>query len=140
MRAIIARMGDFVKWIRGARCERYREYLWQGFVLTLIAWSAYNLGIIGARHGAKPAQEAALFQPRTAIVSQTPQTTGQGIVKPTVDHSDPRVVASKTSSSKKYHHSWCSSGQRIKPENQLWFPSAAAAQSAGYSLAGNCTP
>jgi hypothetical protein len=129
---IIAKAGDFVK--------RRRELVWRGFVLALIAWSAYNLGVIGARHGATPAQEATLLQPRAAIVSQTPIATKQGSVKPTVDHSDPRVVASKTSSSKKYHYSWCSSGQRIKPANQLWFPSEAAAQAAGYSLAGTCTP
>lgn len=128
-------MGDLVK--------HHRDHLWQGFVFALVAWSAYNVGILGARQGAKPAQDAALFQPRTAIVSQAPASTkqarstssGQG----TVDHSDLRVVASKTSSSKKYHYSWCSSGKRIKPANQLWFPSAAAAQAAGYSLAGTCT-
>jgi hypothetical protein len=128
---IIAKTGEWVK--------RFRDRLWQGFVFALVAWSAYNVGILGARQGAKPAQDAALFQPRTAIVSQAPTSTKQGSVAPAADHSDPRVVASKTSSSKKYHYSWCASAKRIKPANQLWFPSAAAAQAAGYSLAGNCT-
>lgn len=51
---------------------------------------------------------------------------------------DQRVVVSKSSTSKKYHYSWCASGKRIKPENQLWFATAAAAEAAGYALAGNC--
>lgn len=131
VKVIIARIGDFVK--------RHRDHTWQGFVLALVAWSAFNLGIIGSRKGATPAQEAALLQPRNAIVSQATTSTKQGTVKTAIDRSDPRVVTSKTSSSKKYHHAWCSSGQRIKPENQVWFPTAAAAQAAGYSLAGNCT-
>jgi hypothetical protein len=134
VRVIIAKVGDFVK--------RHRDMAWQGFVFALIAWSAYNVGVLGAQKGAEPAQDAALFQQRNSIVSQTtgPSTSsGQGTTKPAIDRSDQRVVTSKTSSSKKYHHAWCSSGQRIKPENQVWFPSAAAAQAAGYSLAGNCT-
>ncbi len=118
------------------------RHLWQGMLFALIAWSAYNLGILGARHGAKSAQEAVLFQQRDSIVSQTPtaaSTQGQGSTKPAVDHSDPRVVASKTSKSKKYHYTWCAGYSQIKEANRLWFPTAAAAQAAGYSLAGNCS-
>jgi hypothetical protein len=33
----------------------------------------------------------------------------------------------------KYHWSWCSYGQRIKPENQVWFKSESEAQAAGFS-------
>ncbi len=134
MTGIIAKAGDFVK--------RRRNLLWQGFLLALIAWSAYNLGVLGARHGVKPAQEAALFQQRDSIVSQTagPSTSsGQGsITKTSKDRSDPRVVASRTSKSKKYHHTWCPGYSQIKESNRLWFPTAAAAEAAGYSLAGNC--
>ncbi len=128
---ILAKIGDLVKY--------QRDRLWQGLVLALVAWSAYNLGIIGARHGATPAQEAVVFQPRTSIVSQTPAAAGQGTSKPAADHSDPRVVASKTSTSKKYHYTWCAGYTQIKEANRLWFPTAADAEAAGYSLAGNCT-
>jgi hypothetical protein len=132
---ILAKIGDLVK--------SHRDRLWQGLVLALVAWSAYNLGIIGARHGATPAQEATVFQPRTSIVSQTPAAAGQARStssgQGTADHSDPRVVASKTSTSKKYHHVWCAGYTQIKEANRLWFPTAADAEAAGYSLAGNCT-
>ncbi|MBU3901390.1 hypothetical protein KKF25_01970 [Patescibacteria group bacterium] len=40
-------------------------------------------------------------------------------------------VASKGGT--KYHWPWCSYGERIKLENQIWFNSEAEAQSAGFS-------
>jgi len=109
-------------------------------VVTLIGWSAYNLGLIQAQKGELPAQSRALLEVRDSAVSQTSETSGQGgSVRSGVDRSDPRVVVSKSSGSKKYHHTWCSSGSRIKEENRVWFPDAQAARDAGYTLAGNCT-
>lgn len=133
MKTIIARIGDFVK--------HQKDAIWRLFVLALIGWSAYNLGLIQAQKGVTPAQSSALLQVRTSVVSQSPTTSGQGSAQksPSPSRSDPRVVVSKTSSSKKYHHAWCSSGDRIKEENRIWFPTAEAAQTAGYTLAGNCT-
>lgn len=52
--------------------------------------------------------------------------------------SDSRVVASKKSTSKLYHFTWCSGAKRIKEENKLWFSSSTEAERAGYTLAGNC--
>lgn len=133
MNSIIARIGEFVK--------HHREHIWRAFVLLLIGWSAFNIGLLRARQGSQPAQMAPLLQVRDSAVSRTPETQGQGTqsTAPTPDHSDLRVVVSKGSSSKKYHHSWCSSGTRIKEANRLWFPTAQDAQAAGYTLAGNCT-
>lgn len=133
MASIIARIGLFVK--------HRQDLLWRGLVVTLIGWSAYNLGLIQAQKGELPAQSRALIEVRDGAVSQTAETSGQGsgTAKKTTDRSDLRVVVSKSSSSKKYHHAWCSSGTRIKEENRVWFPTAQAARDAGYTLAGNCT-
>ncbi len=133
MESSIAKILAFVK--------RHQDRLWRGFVVALVAWSGYNMGIINARHGARPAQDAALFQPRTAIVSQTPKPSGQGTTAPPKSSrtDDPRVVASKASKTKKYHHPWCAGASQIKEANRLWFPTALAAQQAGYTLAGNCS-
>lgn len=46
------------------------------------------------------------------------------------------VVASRSGT--KYHFPYCGSAKTIKPENLITFPSEAAAQSAGYTLAKNC--
>ena len=129
MNGIIARIGEFVK--------RHRDHAWQGSVLLLIAWSGYNLGLIRAHQGTLPAQGLAAV--RDGIVSQTPSPSEKGTQAPAVGHTDLRVVVSTTSSSKKYHFSWCSGAKRIKPENQKWFPSESSAQAAGYTLAANCS-
>lgn len=132
MKSSIANIIAFVK--------RHRDLLWRGFVVALVAWSGYNVGIISARHGAKPAQDAAIFQPRAALVSQTPKPSGQGTAAPKSSRTDdPRVVVSKSSKTKKYHHPWCAGASQIKETNRLWFPTALAAQQAGYTLAGNCS-
>jgi hypothetical protein len=128
--SIIPKAGEWVK--------RHKDILWTGLCLMLVAWSAYNLGIMAGRNGSVPLQEAAAVHLRTGIVSQTPAPSSGG--GGGASHDDPRVVVSKASSSKKYHYAWCPGAAKIKPENQLWFPTAADAQSAGYSLAGNCTP
>lgn len=132
MKSSIAKIIAFVK--------LHRDRLWRGFIFALVAWSGYNMGIIAAREGIKPAQEAALFQARTGIVSQTPQGVGQGSAtsRKSTHTDDPRVVVSKSSKSMKYHHPWCAGATQIKEANRLWFDSATAAQQAGYTLAGNC--
>lgn len=129
VKSIIARIGDFVK--------RRQDTLWRIFVLLLIGWSSYNIGLIRSGRAPLEASSQGLVQTRASIVSQTPGP-GRGSAS-TIDKSDLRVVVSKSSSSKKYHHSWCSSGLRIKEENRVWFSTAAAAQAAGYTLAGNCS-
>jgi hypothetical protein len=45
-------------------------------------------------------------------------------------------VASRSGT--KYHLPWCSSAQRIKEENKIWFETKEAAEKAGYTPAGNC--
>lgn len=60
----------------------------------------------------------------SAVISLTPK--------------DPTVVASKASSSKLYHFTYCSGAARITAKNKISFPNEEAAISAGYSLAGNC--
>jgi hypothetical protein len=108
-------------------------------LVALVGWSAYNLGLVRAHRGVEPLQEAAVFKPREGIVSQTPAKAGKGIPQPTADKSDQRVVVSKSSSSKKYHRTWCPGAKQIKEANRIWFPTADDAEAAGYSLAGNCT-
>ncbi len=67
------------------------------------------------------------------------ETQAKSTPKATPKPLDMRVVVSKASDSKKYHHFWCGSWKKIKVENQLWFSSAQEAEAAGYTLAGNCT-
>lgn len=43
-----------------------------------------------------------------------------------------------SSESDKYHYRWCSGGQRISPENKLYFDTKEQAREAGYEPAQNC--
>ncbi len=49
---------------------------------------------------------------------------------------DGQVIGSK--SGKKYYYPWCGTIKRVKPENQVFFASIAAARAAGYVPGGNC--
>ena len=46
------------------------------------------------------------------------------------------IVASRTGSA--YYYPWCAGAQKLTPGNQVWFPSEAAAQKAGYTPAKAC--
>lgn len=48
------------------------------------------------------------------------------------------VVASKNGA--KYHYPHCSGAKRIKEENKIVFKTPAEAESAGYTIAVNCSP
>ena len=48
------------------------------------------------------------------------------------------VVASKNGA--RYHYPHCSGAKQIKEENKIVFPTPAAAEAAGYTLAANCKP
>ena len=56
----------------------------------------------------------------SAVVSLANQTSAKGL-----------FVASRGGT--KYHWPWCSYGQKIKLENQIWFNSEKEAQAVGYS-------
>lgn len=120
-----------------ALVNRHRGTLYLGFCLALVGWSAYNLGLLRGHQGGTPLQEATLFRARPPLATTRPM--GQGSPPSQPAHTDTRVVVSRASSGKKYHYSWCPGALRIKEVNRLWFPTAQAAQAAGYSLAGNCT-
>jgi hypothetical protein len=108
--------------------------------MVLTAGIGYNIGRISALHTspASDAQSANLsgVAPKNATPAKTKPPIK--ITQPSVKPSDPRVVATKASKSKLYHHPWCSGAQRIKETNKLWFPTEADAISAGYTLAANC--
>jgi hypothetical protein len=120
---MIAKIITFVK--------QYPHGLFIGFSLLLVAGIGYNIGQVWRSNHplinveaqiSNPANKGAILQ--MASVTATPE--------------DPRVVASKNSKSKLYHHLWCSGAQRIKETNKVWFPTEEAAISAGYTLAANC--
>lgn len=120
------------KWVKS-----YAYELFMVASVAMIAIISYNLGGMQAiqKSPLTVTQDASIFN----AVSGVQEASKEGTVPQKSSRPrDPRVVASKSSSSKKYHYTWCSGAGRIKVENQIWFDTAQAAEAAGYTLAGNC--
>lgn len=126
MNSILAKTGNLVK--------NHQKDIFLGFCLVLISVISFNLGRINALHKTpiKITGEADIYQTTTGAPSLNNQKPIPAQPK------DPRVVASKASSTKKYHFTWCPGAKQIKEANKLWFETDVAAQKAGYTLAGNC--
>ena len=90
-------------------------------LVFLVAFSAFGLGRLSALEEAK-----APIQIENAAVSSNPPSIPAGGY----------LVASKTGTT--YYFPWCSGAARISSASQIWFPSEAAAQKAGYRAAKNC--
>ncbi|HVZ11202.1 MAG TPA: hypothetical protein VG941_02215 [Candidatus Paceibacterota bacterium] len=129
-----------INWVKD-----HQYHLYIALCMLLIAGIAYNLGRISASQKPNitfdPSGE--VFQANSGALASP--GAGKGPIssnKPaaTAAPKDPRVVVSKSSSSKVYHYTWCSGASRIKLQNQRWFDTAGAAEAAGYTLAGNCQP
>ncbi|KKR23981.1 MAG: DNA-specific endonuclease I (Modular protein) [Candidatus Yanofskybacteria bacterium GW2011_GWD2_39_48] len=116
----------------GGLVKRFQYDIYLGTCFALVAIVSFNLGRVGlfGSHSISYTQNANIYQ---AIDSGAVGT----LATPT-NKLDRRVVASKSSTSMKYHFTWCASGSKIKEENKVWFNTEAEAITAGYSLAGNC--
>ena len=128
---IISKIVETVKsWV-----VHYQRDILLAICMVLVAGIGYNLGTINALHGtsSNSNKEASLYQPAVSATSKK-----AAAIMPSKPPTDLRVVASKGSSSKLYHYTWCPGAKQIKESNKLWFNTAAAADAAGYTLAGNC--
>lgn len=101
--------------------------------ITLISFNLGRMSALGTIHEAP----ITLVSPQPSGATAGSGSSGR-TATPNPAHTDPRVVASKASSSHLYHFTWCSGAQRITEKNKLYFPTESAAISAGYTLAGNC--
>ena len=118
---------------------KYSQYhIFLAVCIGLISFISFNLGKIASNEkgSIKITDGANIY--KAIATEETENDTLSPTVKATPKPLDLRVVVSKASDSKKYHHVWCGSWKKIKTENQLWFNSAAEAEAQGYTLAGNC--
>ncbi|OGN01773.1 MAG: hypothetical protein A3I26_00950 [Candidatus Yanofskybacteria bacterium RIFCSPLOWO2_02_FULL_43_10] len=126
MNSILAKIIQAVK-------NHYKD-IFLCFCIILIAIIGFNIGRINAlnKTPAKTTEKADVYQATTG--TPVPNSSKQTPAKP----QDLRVVASKASSTKKYHFTWCPGAKQIKEVNKLWFANESLAQKTGYTLAGNC--
>ncbi len=112
-------------------------------IIILVASFSFGIGrlsVVGKREPIKieydpdissPAPVSTLETNKTASVINAIKTSS-----PVVSNST--VVVSKNGT--KYHYLHCPGAKQIKEENKITFASPAAAEAAGYTLAGNCKP
>lgn len=135
---MLAKTAQFVKSLPRV----LQPYIFDLFVLAciiLIAVISYNLGrshALQKKTSLKVGEGVLVYNAKNTVSegSSTLTANAAQVAKPR----DPRVMASKSSTSKKYHFTWCTGAKQIKEENKLWFATELEAQKAGYSLAGNC--
>lgn len=123
---IIDYLQDKIKFM-GDWLMAHEKELFIGLLVILSSTLAYGLG----RLTKLEANQAPVTI--TPVPSSTPQTI-QIVDKVS---SDNRLVASKKGT--KYYYPWCSS-KAIKVENRIYFLTASAAETAGYTRAANCQP
>ena len=116
------------------KVKNHQKDIFLGLCILLITTISFNLGRINALHKTpiKITGEANVYQ----------ATVGNSVLSnkktaPTQPR-DLRVVASKASTTKKYHFTWCAGAKQIKETNKVWFENESIAQQADYTLAGNC--
>ncbi len=112
--------------------KQFQFEIYLGSCFALVAIISYNLG-----HSAIFSRGDIVYSQNADIARAVDFATDRAMT-PSVNKLDKRVVASKNSTSKLYHFTWCSGAKRIKEENKVWFASEAEAVTAGYSLAANC--
>lgn len=105
-------------------------------LLCVIAVLAFFLGrfsMLSPLAAVPAVQQLATVPP--PLVATTPATNSP-VVPVALTAATAKYVGSKSGT--KYHLTTCASGQRIKPENQIFFSTAAEAEAAGYAPAANC--
>ena len=118
--------------------KTYQKDIFLGICMILVASIGYNLGASNAfrETSGESSTEAAIYQPSGTDLPK--RSISKPVPTPIPSPLDLRVVVSKSSKNKVYHHTWCGGYKQIKESNRIWVDSAEAAEAAGYTLAGNC--
>lgn len=128
-------LSKLIYWVK-----RFQFELFLGSCIILIAAISYNLGQINSLKKTPISVKDSANLKAEILDAKNPNPSAlegrDSLNRVERQKLDTRVVVSKNSD--RYHFSWCSGAKRIKPENQIWFNSAAEAESRGYTLAGNC--
>jgi len=126
---------EIVSYDKDGRIERFPLFkkLFLSLTIILVALLSFGIGrlsMVGNREPIKIEYDPNLAELPTPSVDQTASVINA--VK------EGGVITSKNGA--RYHYPYCSGAKQIKEENKIVFPTPAAAEAAGYSLAANCSP
>lgn len=100
------------------------QKLFLSFTIILVALLSFGIGRLSVAGNREPIRIEYDPSIQTASVINA---VGQG-----------SVIVSKNGA--RYHYPHCAGAKQIKEENKIIFPTPAAAEAAGYTLAANCSP
>src|SRR3989344_7669872 len=120
------------------KAHQYQIFL--AVCILMIAFISFNLGKIASNEkgSIKITSDANIY--KATQTENNPSTSSEPLApKATPKPLDLRVVVSKASDSRKYHHFWCGSWKKIKLENQLWYKKPKKGKEDRFNLKRNNT-
>lgn len=135
-------VSEIIPFDKDGQVERFPLFkrLFLALVIVLVASLSFGLGRLsgmgGREGGVKIEYDPALEGQAVGATSRTSQAAGASHALPLAGGGE--VVVSKNGA--RYHFPHCAGAKQIKEENKVVFPSPAAAEAAGYTLAANCKP
>lgn len=129
---------EVISFDREGRVERYPwlQGLYLSLIIIMVGTLSFGLGRISAPQDREPL-EIRYDESLTANVLNSGKPAPLEAVSPATVGSNGVVASSKST---KYHYSHCPGAKQISEANKITFASASDAESAGYVLAGNCSP
>ena len=118
----------------------WRKGAWEGWflpaIIVLVGVAAFGLGRLSAVLEAESGMRVYAPDPDLTSRPLAQPAPNPATAAPAVVRTSGAFVASKSGT--KYYPVGCASAARIKATNQVWFASAAEAESAGYTAASAC--
>jgi hypothetical protein len=124
---------------KDGRIERFPLFqkLFLTIIIILVATLSFGIGRLSVAGDRGPVR-IEYDQQLTTHNSQRTTNINQTASVINTTQNDTAVVVSKNGT--KYHYSHCGGAKQIKEENKIVFQTPEAAEIAGYTLAGNCSP
>ena len=136
---------ETVSYDKDGEVERFPLFrkLFLSIVIILVAVLSFGIGrltVVGKREPIRIEYDASISNSQFPISNQASVSSALNNIensKLKIENST-SVVVSKNGA--RYHYLHCSGAKQIKEENKIVFPTPAAAEAAGYTLAANCKP
>jgi len=129
---------EIVSFDKEGRIERFPLFqkLFLSLTIILVALLSFGIGRLSVAGNREPVK-----------IEYDPEFSNQASISSALDNVENSKLKIENSSSvvvskngARYHYLHCSSAKQIKEENKITFPTPAAAEAAGYTLAANCRP
>ena len=121
---------------------KIKEDLFVALLIVFVGLASFGLGKLSSLEAQRT--PISISNDESAAYGAILQnTTTNSSNKPTVQSMDSSTSTEQgivfgSKSGTKYYYQWCSGAARVKDTNRVWFPSIAAAKSAGLTPAANC--